>query len=91
MIDDVKLSMGIAISVNMYDYDLNGLIEACKADLHICGIAQNKILESDPLINRAIIFYCKAYFRNSDSQERYRKAYEALKTALSMSGDYRDV
>lgn len=91
ILNDVKLALGIAQAVNSFNTDLDGLICACKADLKLCGISESKINDDDALVNRAIIFYCKAYFRNSDSSERYRKAYEALRTAMSMAGEYRNV
>ena len=87
MLNDVKLALGIA--TDLFDYDLNNLIEACKIDLKMCGIDEGKITTDDALVNRAIIFYCKAYFRNSDHAERYKKAYESLRTAMSMAGEYR--
>lgn len=87
MLEDVKLAIGIA--TDAYDKDLKGLIDACKIDLHIHGVDKSKIIETDALTHQAIIFYCKAYFRNSDKAQRYRGAYEALRTAMSMAGEYR--
>lgn len=85
MLDKVKLAM--AVSSTDFDADIQGLIDACLRDLNISGVDTNAA--NDPLIARAVIFYCKAYFRNDDKSERYQKAYENLKTALSLSGDYK--
>ena len=83
-----KVKLAYPITTNAYDDDILGLIEACKTDLKLCGV--EKIDEADGLTQRAIIFYCKAFFRNNDSSERYRKAYEALKVAMSLAGDYKN-
>ena len=86
MLSMVKLAY--PITTDAYDDDISGLIEACKTDLNLCGV--EKIDETDGLTQRAIIFYCNAFFRNNDSSERYRKAYEALKVAMSLAGDYKN-
>lgn len=83
-----KVKLAYPITTGAYDDDILGLIESCKTDLKLSGV--DVINEEDELTQRAIIFYCKAYFRNNDSSERYRKAYEALKIAMSLAGDYRD-
>lgn len=85
MFDKVKLSL--RIKTNKLDEEIEGLIEAAKIDLSISGI--KKINELDPLIQRAIIVYCKANFGldNKDS-EKYQKSYDLLKQSLSMCGDY---
>ena len=88
MLENVKLAIGI--TTDYYDSDLKGLIDACKADLSMCGIDESKIVDTDALVVRAVIFYCKAYFRNSDESERYAKAYIALKNSMAMAGEYRE-
>lgn len=88
MLSEVKKAIPIAKNVTIYDSDLEGLIEACKRDLALTGISLEKLTESDPLFGRAVIFYCKAYFRNTDNSQRYEKAYESLKTAMAMAGEY---
>ena len=42
----------------------------------------------DPLIERAIILYCKAYFGYNQDSEKFIKVYDNLKIALSMAGGY---
>lgn len=85
MLEKVKLAL--RIKSNILDLEIEDLIEACKIDLSISGV--KKIEESDPIINRAIILYCKANFglenKNSD---KYQKSYDLLKQSLSLCGDY---
>ena len=85
MLEKVKLSL--RIKHFKLDDEINDLIEACKIDLSMAGV--RKIDETDPIIVRAVIIYCKANFGldNSDS-EKYQKAYDLLKQSLSLCGDY---
>lgn len=84
MLEAVKKAM--AVTSEDFDDDLTGLINAALSDLRIAGVTVTMV--NDPLIVRAVIFYCKSYFRNDDKAERYQKAYENLKYAMSLSGDY---
>lgn len=83
----IEVKQALRIRNNVLDNEISALIEACKADLRLAGV--NKIEESDPLIKRAIIVYCKANFGldNPDSQ-KYQASYESLKMSLSLAGDY---
>lgn len=85
MLEKVKLAL--RIKSNILNLEIEDLIEACKIDLSISGV--KKIEESDPIINRAIILYCKANFglENKDS-DKYQKSYDLLKQSLSLCGDY---
>ena len=90
MLEDVKRELRITNTA--YDLEVLDLIEAAKLDLKIPQINELKILESDPLIKRAIILYCKANFglENKDS-EKYQKSYDNLVEKLSLSLFYKDV
>lgn len=91
MLNDVKRALGIALPVTVYDIDLENLIDAAKLDMKICGIKAEKLEKPDALINRAVIFYCFAYFKKTDGNDCYLKAYETLRTHLSLAGEYKDV
>ena len=90
MLEDVKRELRITNTA--YDREVLDLIEAAKADLNIPQIEPAKIIDTDPLIKRAIILYCKANFGldNKDS-EKYQKAYDNLVEKLSLSLIYKDV
>ena len=90
MLEDVKRELRITNTA--YDLEVLDLIEAAKLDLKIPQINELKILENDPLIQRAIILYCKANFGldNKDS-EKYQKSYDNLVEKLSLSLFYKDV
>lgn len=84
MLDKVKKYL--RISHNELDDEVTDLINACKKDLEISGVASSSIDEVDPLIKRAIITYCKAHFGyNNPDYERLIKSYDLLKGHLALS------
>lgn len=82
-----RIKLALRIKNYKLDDEINDLIEACKIDLFISGV--KKIQLTDPIIQRAIILYCKANFGldNKDS-EKYQKSYDLLKQSLKLCGDY---
>lgn len=85
MLEKVKLAL--RIKSNILNLEIEDLIEACKIDLSISGV--KKIEESDPIIARAIILYCKANFGlDNKESEKYQNSYNLLKESLSLCGDY---
>lgn len=90
MLESVKREL--RVTNNAFDGEIQALIDSAKLDLRIPQIDEAKIEEADALIQRAIIFYCKANFGldNKDS-EKYQKAYENLAERLSLSVFYRDL
>lgn len=85
MLEKVKLAL--RIKSTKLDDEINDLIEACKIDLSISGV--RNIQETDPIIIRAVILYCKSQFglSNSDS-EKYQNSYDLIKMSLKLCGDY---
>ena len=95
MLDKVKNAL--RVKTNAFDDEVQGLIDACKADLRLVGVnvpedqppAEGVTpAAGDPLITRAIILYAKANFGYSEDSEKYRQAYDYLKCSLSLAGDY---
>lgn len=92
-----KVKDALRIKADIFNDEVQGLIDACKADLRLVGVniptentsaEENGDSADDPLILRAIILYAKANFGFHDDNERYRQAYDYLKCALSLAGDY---
>lgn len=81
-----KVKLSLRISNNVYDNELEDLINACKVDLEYSEITYS---EPDDLIIQAIKLYCKAHFDN-ENMERYDKAYNDLKAVLKISGEYQN-
>ena len=91
-IEDVKTAL--RVSTDAFDGEIQALVDAAEADLQLVGINMKppdfETAEScDPLIELAVILYAKANFGFFEDSERYIKAYEHLKCALSLAGDYR--
>ena len=81
-----KIKLALRINNNAYDGEITDLINACKKELELAGIASSNIKDTDEMIIQAITCYCKAYFGlgNADA-EKYAKAYENLKSFLCLS------
>ena len=87
-IDAVKGA--IRITSAAMNPEIEGIIEACLLDLSISGL--KNIVETDPLIKRAIIIYSKSHFgMNNDDSEKYMASYESLKNHMALCGDYKNV
>lgn len=87
LIDKVKTSLRVDDSA--LDEDIQDSIDAAKADLVLNGVLNNKIIDTDSLIIRAIKVYCKAEYSSDDKEStKYRESYEMLRNHLCMSLDY---
>lgn len=98
MLDKVKNAL--RVKTTAFDDEVQGLIDACKADLRLVGVnvpeattpaAGEPPAAGDPLIERAVILYAKANFGFNADSEKYQKAYDLLKCSLSLAGDYIDM
>lgn len=91
MLDDVKTAL--RFSGTSLDTEIQDLIEAAKADLSLSGVHPSKIIDTDPLIKRAVVVYCKAHFGYEEpaQAELFMKSYNALKVHLALSQEYTGV
>lgn len=82
-----KVKAGIRRTHDKLDDDLQGDIDACLADLEVCGIVYADV--SDPLIVNAVKLYCRS--TNTDDPAKaaeWLRRYEALKSCLMMAEGY---
>ncbi len=86
MLDKVRLAL--RITSNAYDEDLQGLIEAGLKDLGLAGVLSEKV--NDPLIQRAVITYCRCNFGSPEDYDRLKKSYDEQKAQLQMATGYTD-
>lgn len=86
MIEKVKLAL--RVTTTAFDSEIEDLISAALADLGIAGV--ENAVETDPLIVRAVITYCKANFGESDEYDRLKAAYDEQKAQLQMATGYTD-
>jgi uncharacterized phage protein (predicted DNA packaging) len=87
-----KVKASIRISHNALDEDVQDTIEACLADLQVCGVQESKVAidrELDPLILNAVKLYCKAEYTDDPAKAaRYVAGYDKLKACLMMAEGY---
>lgn len=89
-----KVKTNLRISHSALDEDLADTIEACLADLKVCGVhipVPEYPQEADPLILNAIKLYCrKEYTDDAAKSAEYGRRYDALKSCLMMAAGYRE-
>lgn len=84
MLNEAKL--WVDYMKNVFDEEIEQTMQACAIDLWNGGVVN--IDFTDPLIKQAVKLYLKAQFRSNDDDNKFANAYEHLKKALSLSGDY---
>ena len=86
-IDLDKVKLNLRISSDVFDEaEIQPLIDAALAELRRRGVVNQPA--DDPLIFRAVIFYCKAHFGFDKDGTRYEAAFDKLADALALSGEY---
>lgn len=78
---------------NIFDREIESLILACEADLlHRNAIQADQLnsLPIDPLIHRAIMTYCKAYFGDNEEKSWYKADYDEQKATLMTTTGFTD-
>lgn len=66
--------------------EIADLADACVRELELAGVYEKK---EDPLYLQALILYCKAHYGYDEDTQRFRLAFEKLRDAMALSGDYR--
>lgn len=84
MIEKVKLAL--RIKTDAFDSEIQDLIDAALDDLGLAGVVSAD--DTDPLIIRAVITYCKANFGTPDEYERLKTSYDEQKAQLMMATGY---
>ncbi len=89
-VERIKDSMRINNTKN--DEQIDSDIHACLSALVMAGIAVKDAqgnAKDDPLIDKAVEYYCKASLDYQGEANRYTKAYEGLRNTMQGCGDYR--
>lgn len=82
-----KIKTALRINHSVLDDDIQSDIDACIADLAVCGVTYAPV--SDPLIFNAVKLYCKAIYTDDTTKgAEYLRRYEALKSCLMMAEGY---
>lgn len=85
-----KVRLALRITTHAFDEEIYDLIAAALADLSIAGVVA--LIDSDPLIIRAVTTYCKAHFGSLEGTEydRLKAAYDEQKAQLQTATGYTD-
>ncbi len=70
------------------DEEVEELVKTCLKELEIAGVYGT--LEDETYF-QAVVLYCKANYGYDENTERFQRAYEKLRDAMSLSGDYEKV
>lgn len=82
-----KIKQSLRTAHNKLDDDIQADINACKADLKVCGVVY--ATETDPLIFNAIKLYCRSLYTDDPVKSaEYLRRYDALKACLMMAEGY---
>lgn len=90
ILDDVKQALRISPTNTAFDVEIQDLIEASRLDMIQSGVSDLKANDdTDALIKRAIITYCKAHFGYDNPEaDRFTQSYIMLKQHLALASDY---
>ena len=82
-----RIKTYLRIKHNALDEDIEADIEACFADLEVCGIVFAET--GDPLIYNAVKLWCRASYTDDTAKAaEYLRRYDALKSCLMMAEGY---
>lgn len=81
-----RVKMALRLSSDAFDDELNDLIAAAEADLGIAGVSEAE--ETDPLIIRSVITYCRMNFGEPADYDRLKASYDEQKAQMSMASGY---
>lgn len=82
-----QIKLAVRITHNKLDADIQADIDACLADLRICGV--NYAAPDDPLMVNAIKLWCRSLYTDDVVKgAEYMRRYEALKSSLMMAEGY---
>ena len=86
MITLEKVKMSLRITKDAFDDEILDLIDAATSDLGIAGVVVPASV--DPIVNRAIITYCKLHFGLPEDADRLKRSYDEQKAQLATATGY---
>ena len=81
-----KIKTALRITTTSFDTELTDLADAALLDLGIAGVTNDA--QTDPLVLRAIITFCKMSFGEPDEYDRLKKSYDEQKAQMSNATGY---
>lgn len=86
LVQSAKLAL--RITTNVFDEQINDLIQAAIIDLGIAGVAVSAPVDS--IVRLACITFVRMHFGQPDEYDRLKASYDEQKAQLSMATDYTD-
>ena len=80
------VKMALRVTTTAYDSELTSLINAALLDLGIAGVTNDD--DTDDIVLRAIVTYCRLHFGKPDDYDRLKASYDEQKAQLSMATGY---
>ncbi len=80
------VKMALRISTNVFDMQLQDLVDAAKLDLGIAGVVLPSTM--DAIVRTAIITYVRLHFGQPDDYDRLKRSYDEQKAQLSTATGY---
>lgn len=87
MLERIKLALRYNNSI--FDKEIIGYIEACKKNLILAGVNEDKIVETDESIITTIVAYCKWQLNFQSRGVEWEKIYNNLKLSLTLDSRYK--
>lgn len=76
----------LRVSTTAFDTEITNLINAALLDMGLAGVTNNT--QTDALILRAIITYCRLNFGQPDDYDKLKASYDEQKAQLGMATGY---
>ena len=88
-----RVKTALRVSHNVLDDDIQADIDACLADLKMCGVVFDEHMDApDALVFNAIKLYCRATYTDDPAKgAEYLQRYNALKGSMMLAGEYKAV
>ena len=76
----------LRVTTTAFDNEIGGLIDAALLDMGIAGVTNDD--ETDALVLRAVVTYCRLNFGQPDDYNRLKPSYDEQKAQLGMATGY---
>lgn len=80
------VKLALRVTTTAFDAEINGLIDAALLDMGLAGVTNDD--DTDALILRAVVTYCRLNFGQPDDYDRLKASYDEQKAQLGMATGY---
>ena len=80
------VKMALRVTTTAFDNEISGLIDAALLDMGLAGVTNDD--DTDALILRAVVTYCRLNFGQPDDYDRLKASYDEQKAQLGMATGY---